>query len=73
MQNVQLTLENFHISYETISTTKLGHPFSFGITMHYVQLSVRYSRSSMNRVFHFLEIHFSLFVVQTFSCFADEK
>ncbi|CAF0799712.1 unnamed protein product [Adineta steineri] len=38
MQNLHLTLKNFHISYETQSTTKLGHPFSFGITIHSLQL-----------------------------------
>jgi hypothetical protein len=43
MQNIELTLENFHISYETKSTTKLGHPFSFGVTFHYLKLIVRIS------------------------------
>jgi hypothetical protein len=42
MQNLELILENFHICYETKSTTKLGHPFSFGITIHYLQLNVKY-------------------------------
>lgn len=41
MQNIELTLENFHISYETKSTTKLGHPFSFGFTLQYLKLTVR--------------------------------
>jgi len=42
MQNLEFTLENFHISYETKSTTKLGHPFSFGITIHYLKLIVNH-------------------------------
>jgi len=42
MQNLELTLQNFHICYETKSTTKLGHPFSFGITIHHLQLTVRF-------------------------------
>jgi len=42
MQNLEFTLENFHISYETKSTTKLGHPFSFGITIHYLELIVNH-------------------------------
>ncbi len=41
MQNLQLTLQNVHISYETKSTTKLGHPFSFGITIHSLQMTVK--------------------------------
>ncbi len=44
MQNLQITLTNLHISYETKSTTKLGHPFSFGITIYSLQLSVRLFR-----------------------------
>ncbi|CAF1109897.1 unnamed protein product [Adineta ricciae] len=38
MQNLVITVENVHISYEMKSSTKLGHPFSFGITMHYLEL-----------------------------------
>ncbi len=41
MQNIELILENLHISYETKSTTKLGHPFSFGVTFSYLKLTVR--------------------------------
>ncbi|CAF0868513.1 unnamed protein product [Adineta ricciae] len=37
MQNLQLNLKNLHISYETMSTTKLGHPFSFGFTISSLQ------------------------------------
>ena len=40
MQNLQLNLKNLHISYETMSTTKLGHPFSFGFTISSLQLQV---------------------------------
>lgn len=43
MQNLQITLENLHICYETNSTAKLGHPFSFGLTIHSLQLFVRTS------------------------------
>ncbi|CAM4960819.1 unnamed protein product, partial [Rotaria socialis] len=39
MQNIELIVENLHISYETNSTTKLGHPFSFGITIHSIKLN----------------------------------
>jgi hypothetical protein len=41
MQNLEITIENLHISYETISTTKLGHPFSFGLTIHHLAMTVR--------------------------------
>ena len=40
MQNLDLTVENLHISYEMKSPTKLGHPFSFGITIHYIEIIV---------------------------------
>lgn len=40
MQNLHITIHNVHISYETMSTTKLGHPFSFGLTIHYLELMV---------------------------------
>ncbi|CAF3445520.1 unnamed protein product [Rotaria socialis] len=39
LQNLEINLRNFHVSYETKSTTKLGHPFSFGVTIHYLQLT----------------------------------
>jgi hypothetical protein len=42
MHNIEVTLENFHISYETKSTTKLGHPFSFGFTLNYLKIVVRH-------------------------------
>jgi intermembrane lipid transfer protein VPS13 len=42
MQNLEITIRNLHISYETISTTKLGHPFSFGLTIHHLQMTVKY-------------------------------
>ncbi|UJR29329.1 hypothetical protein I4U23_010541 [Adineta vaga] len=38
MQNLVITIQNVHISYEMKSSTKLGHPFSFGITLHYLEL-----------------------------------
>jgi len=41
MQNLQITIKNLHLSYETISTTKLGHPFSFGLTIHYLTMTVK--------------------------------
>ena len=41
MQNIEITLENMHISYETKSTAKLGHPFSFGFTLRHLKLAVR--------------------------------
>jgi hypothetical protein len=41
MQNMEITIRNLHISYETISTTKLGHPFSFGLTIYQLQMTVR--------------------------------
>jgi hypothetical protein len=41
MQNLQITIDNIHISYETISTTKLGHPFSFGLTISHLEMTVR--------------------------------
>ena len=49
MQNIEVTLENIHIGYETKSTTKLGHPFSFGFTLHYLQLTVRMCRIFINK------------------------
>jgi hypothetical protein len=41
MRNLVLTIRNLHISYEMKSPTKLGHPFSFGITIHYLEITVR--------------------------------
>ncbi len=41
MQNLEITIDNLHISYETISTTKLGHPFSFGLTIYHLEMIVR--------------------------------
>ncbi|CAF4169559.1 unnamed protein product, partial [Adineta steineri] len=38
MQNLEITIHNLHISYETISTTKLGHPFSFGLTIYHLEM-----------------------------------
>ncbi|CAF5035277.1 unnamed protein product, partial [Rotaria sp. Silwood1] len=40
MKNIELVVENLHISYESKSTTKLGHPFSFGLTFRYLKLIV---------------------------------
>jgi hypothetical protein len=40
MQNIELVVENLHISYETKSTTKLEYPFSCGLTLHYLKLAV---------------------------------
>ncbi|CAF3112482.1 unnamed protein product [Rotaria socialis] len=39
MANLVLTIRNLHISYEMKSPTKLGHPFSFGVTLHYLELT----------------------------------
>jgi len=41
MRNLEITIRNLHISYETISTTKLGHPFSFGLTIYHLEMMVR--------------------------------
>ena len=43
MQNVVLKIRNLHISYKMESPTKLGHPFSFGITLHYLEIVVGFS------------------------------
>lgn len=40
MQNLVVTIQNVHISYEMKSPAKLGHPFSFGVTLHYLELRV---------------------------------
>lgn len=40
MQNLDISLRNFHVSYETQSTAKLGHPFSFGITIGFIRFTV---------------------------------
>ncbi len=42
-QNLVLKIRNVHICYERKSPDKLGHPFSFGITLHYLELTVRSS------------------------------
>jgi len=42
-QNLVLKIRNLHICYERKSPAKLGHPFSFGITLHYLELTVRFS------------------------------
>ncbi|CAF4482324.1 unnamed protein product, partial [Rotaria socialis] len=49
MQNIEITAENLHISYETNSTTKLGHPFSFGITIHSIKLNTDNDRKTRNK------------------------
>lgn len=41
MQNLQITIQNLHLSYETVSTAKLGHPFSFGLTIHRLEMTVK--------------------------------
>jgi hypothetical protein len=41
MRNLEITIRNLHISYETISTTKLGHPFSFGLTIYHLEMMVK--------------------------------
>ncbi len=41
MKNLVIKIRNLHISYEMKSPTKLGHPFSFGITLHYLEVTVR--------------------------------
>ncbi len=54
MKNLVLTIRNFHMSYEMKSPTKLGHPFSFGITLHYLEVTVGIffnSRISEERTF----------------------
>lgn len=53
MQNLQITMTNFHLCYETNSTTKLGHPFSFGITIHSVQLNVKHTFLLSNHIIFF--------------------
>ncbi|CAF3896655.1 unnamed protein product [Rotaria sp. Silwood1] len=50
LQNLEITLRNFHISYETKSTTKLGHPFSFGVTIHYLQLITTTNKERAGKV-----------------------
>ena len=40
-QNLILKIRNVHICYERRSSTQLGHPFSFGVTLHYLELTVR--------------------------------
>ncbi len=56
MQNIEIILENFHISYETKSTTKLGHPFSFGFTLHYLKIIVIYHFNIFQKEFFFLRL-----------------
>mgnify|MGYP001087572344 CR=1 FL=1 len=41
MQNLEVTIDKLHMSYETYSTTKLGHPFSFGVTIHHLEMMVK--------------------------------
>lgn len=41
MQNLEITIDKLHMSYETYSTTKLGHPFSFGLTIYHLEMMVR--------------------------------
>ncbi|CAF1307539.1 unnamed protein product [Rotaria sp. Silwood1] len=50
MQNLEITIENLHISYETISTTKLGHPFSFGLTIHHLEMTTTTNHQSIGRI-----------------------
>ena len=41
LQNLRIRVEDFHFAYQTESTSKLGHPFAFGLTFQSVQLVVR--------------------------------
>ena len=45
MQNLIIQIRNLHISYEMKSPRKLGHPFSFGLTLHYLEITVSHSFS----------------------------
>ncbi|CAF0711791.1 unnamed protein product [Adineta steineri] len=45
MQNLIITIQNVHISYEMKSSAKLGHPFSFGLTLHYLELRIKEMKS----------------------------
>ncbi|UJR12321.1 hypothetical protein I4U23_016498 [Adineta vaga] len=49
MQNIEIIVENFHLSYETQSTSKLGHPFSFGFTFHRLVLIGQSGPKSTNQ------------------------
>lgn len=39
LQNLRIEIEDFHLSYQTESTSKLGHPFAFGLTFQFIQIS----------------------------------
>ncbi|CAF1448566.1 unnamed protein product [Adineta ricciae] len=49
MQNLHISIDNLHISYETISTTKLGHPFCFGLTIDYLEMITTTDHRFMRR------------------------
>ena len=63
MQNMEVTVENLHISYETSSTTKLGHSFSFGFTLHYLKLIVYYIFRSIYRKNSFIFFRHRLIIL----------
>lgn len=47
-QNLVFKIRNLHIRHERKSSDQLGHPFSFGITLHYLELSVSFHREKFN-------------------------
>jgi hypothetical protein len=55
MRNLEITIHNLHISYETISTTKLGHPFSFGLTIYHLEMMVRYFENRIEYTIEYLD------------------
>ena len=40
-QNLIFKIRNLHVSYERKSSDKIGHPFSFGMTIRYLELTVQ--------------------------------
>ncbi|CAF0860696.1 unnamed protein product [Rotaria sordida] len=73
MQNLEITIRNLHISYETISTTKLGHPFSFGLTIHYLEMTTTTNRQPIERIKENTVVIFKMKEMHTLSLYWNTK
>ncbi|CAF0769951.1 unnamed protein product [Rotaria sordida] len=73
MQNIELVVENLHISYETKSTTKLGHPFSFGVTLHYLKLTTGNDIRTRHRTKEIMPIIYTLKEINSVSIYWNTR
>ncbi|CAF4789073.1 unnamed protein product, partial [Rotaria sp. Silwood1] len=73
MKNIELVVENLHISYESKSTTKLGHPFSFGLTFRYLKLIKGNDLRTKHRTKEITPIIYTLKEINSLSIYWNTK